>query len=265
MKRICLIGTSHLACWKEAWDELDASYSDQTSLTFFGANGARMFSRNAWGISERALVPRNDKVALSIGRTSKGLDRIEVEHYTHFVLVGFNFGFRNVLPIFLNYGLVRHAIARPNINLISSACLREAADSALLETPAMSMRKLLFNLTDKPIYIATHPCFDERVLRSQTLKSGIYYSALASALETDYLKDIYSYFEERARKVAADNRACLLMQNPSTMAYAGFTKSEFGQNGVSFNDYVHRDDDVSHKNKTYGEICLKQLFNSLDI
>lgn len=262
-----MIGSSHLACWKWAWDDWDKQ-SDQVALTFFGANG-----RGIGDFKVRAgrLVPGSEVLLKSVQRTSGGITKIEVDRFTDFVIVGLHFGFHRVLPLFQNHGLFRHLGYRPSVNLMSSACVHKSIDSLLLGSPAMGLRDKIRALTDKPIFLATTPCLAEVVLqKGSDYRSGAYCAAFGPVLETEYLSDIFSIFEQRARRIAAEADVELLMQEAVTMAYPGFTRLEYNENGLGFSSQRSgflklNGQDVSHMNRDYGRVCLEQLCRSLPV
>lgn len=260
MKRICLIGSSHLACWKLAWDETKAEYADKVSLTFFGASGRGLAEAN---ISGRTLVPHKEKLLKFIKQTSGGRNSVEIDKYTHFVIVGLEFSFSCVCSLFINFGLQRHLPIRPRIRLISSACLDQCLDDSLRKASALLLHKKLKSLTDHPIFIVPNPCVAEDAVKPGWSGFGVSYADFAPVVEMGYMQDIYSIFERRAEKIASENELNLLMQDPHSMAFPGFTKSEYSRGGIGFVKASSSPRDVKHMNKAYGKLCLEQMLRAI--
>lgn len=258
MNRVCLVGNSHIVCWKQAWDEWVGEKRSGCELTFFGASGKGMMDLK---VAPGKLVPGNAMLKSSIEQTSNGLGCIEVDRFSHFVIVGMNLGFRRTLPIFRSNGIFRHSIFRPSVNLISRACLDQSVDSVLCAVPAMALRKKIQKLTDKPVYIASTPClaeeaFPEEIFGTETMPE-------ATVDTSVYMRDIYSIYEERIQNLAAISELTLLMQEYSTMACHGFTKSEYCRGGVGFGKASVSASDLKHMNKAYGTVCLNQMFGAI--
>ena len=87
--RVCILGNSHVACIKVAWDELGKSHTDYC-LTFCAAPGRRL---DAMELSGDHLVPSNPQLRRDILTTSGGRDSIAIRDHDAFCIVGLGFRF----------------------------------------------------------------------------------------------------------------------------------------------------------------------------
>lgn len=84
MKRVCVLGNSHAACLKLAWDEGHHLHS-QFSLTFFADRRAGLM-----GLQPRdgMLVPDSERLRSIIEYTSGGLSEVDLQAYDAVLVVG---------------------------------------------------------------------------------------------------------------------------------------------------------------------------------
>lgn len=71
--KICLIGNSHIACVKKAWDSLSSNYHSD-SITFFGSHADTLLNTKG---KNNKLIPTNEQVQNSFKITSNGHTEID--------------------------------------------------------------------------------------------------------------------------------------------------------------------------------------------
>ena len=149
--RLCVIGNSHVAALKTAWDRLKPDRPD-FSLTFFAAKTILLRHLKIEG---GTLEPTDESVADMLSYTSGGQRRIEVGAYGQFLVSGLQFK----LP----------ALARHYSAAVAEAALRKAYEKSLNATIAGMLR----TLTPAAIHIAHNPlpCRTDVKLHKQEYRS----------------------------------------------------------------------------------------------
>lgn len=98
-RRICVLGNSHLGAAARGWLRV-AEHHPGHELTFFGAPWDLMGQLDVDG---DALVPRTERLAKKIRRSSGGLDRIVPADYDRIILYGLQFGPRRIVQLYRNF------------------------------------------------------------------------------------------------------------------------------------------------------------------
>src|ERR1700748_2002214 len=87
---ICVIGNSHTAAFKQAWDNRAPAVADGVSLTFFAARSQYL---DTLVYEPGAFVSRDPELSERLRLTSGGKDRIDLADYDAFVLIGMGYRF----------------------------------------------------------------------------------------------------------------------------------------------------------------------------
>ena len=82
--RVCIIGTSHLACLKLGWDKIKDQFPDD-EVVFFGAPGGLLRHLRA---NNGKLISIDRKLTRSLAFTSGGASEIDPTAYDAIVLFG---------------------------------------------------------------------------------------------------------------------------------------------------------------------------------
>jgi hypothetical protein len=85
--KLCIIGNSHVACLKSAWDALPR-YHEEFDCAFFGSPGAGM---NALYLEDGRLKAGTDKLRQDLRFTSGGQEAVRIGDYDAFLIVGVGF------------------------------------------------------------------------------------------------------------------------------------------------------------------------------
>lgn len=83
--KIAIIGNSHVAAWKLAWDEKSNELNGSFEIVFFASRGANLLKM---GLDSDCLVPTDEDVAADLKHTSKGEVCIDPSEFDLFLVVG---------------------------------------------------------------------------------------------------------------------------------------------------------------------------------
>ena len=226
--RICILGNSHAACLKLAWDHLTKDHPDR-ELVFFAARGLDLrFLR----VSGNALVTNKPRVAESISFTSGGADKVEVDCF----------------DAFLTYAL---ALRVPDLDSrLSSAVKSQACKDALGRSLNLRICRMIRQVSDAPIYIGHNPQPASRdELPSDQMKYAEVYGLLAK--EVDVAK---------ANLVFQPPETLVNSWNTRPELAKGSTRLDIGDDR---SNEPHPDNDVTHLNMDFGLIYLEHLFKEV--
>jgi hypothetical protein len=224
MRRVCVIGNSHTACLKLAWDSLQSKYP-QIGLTFFAQRGSGMADlkpRNG------ALIPTSDGLKKAIKHTSGGYSQINLQDFDVVLAVGLTCGY----PLAVSH--------------YSYAAARQTLLDLTPHTTAFNLIGKIRQISDIPIFVAHQP------LRSCPGEPDG---------ELD-LKPYRRLIDDLNNELMQDAGATLLMQPAQTIANQFFTRPEFAVGSMRLDigdlspDVEHSADPRSHMNARYGDIYL---------
>lgn len=226
---ICILGNSHIACLKSAWDALGTDRPPYR-LTFFGSPGGGMRELTLEG---DRLVPAVDRVKNDLRLTSGGLEAVPLADFAAFLLVGL--------------GLHTPVRDRRLSQAVLGASLREPLDVTLMIRLARSIR----SASDVPVFIAATP-FKTRAARRQVM-NALPPRAMAEALTALY----------------TDVGLRFLPQPEATLKDVWATRDEFLKDAPRLQranqgrgGQFDADQEV-HMNTEYGKIYLQAFFESL--
>jgi hypothetical protein len=222
--RVCVIGNSHAACFKLAWDTLQDRYPNET-LTFFAARGFRIAALEP---RDGQLFPTSEQLLRTVTHTSGGRRTIDPNAYDVLLIIGLNAGYPQT------FGHYSYAVAR-------QALLDQTPSSM-----AVDLIQKVRQVSDIPILLAHQPLprHDENA-GGQTDPEP--YRRIIKALNDEILRD---------------QGAILLEQPASTRTHCFFTRPEFavGSKRLDIGDQwsydAHREDQRTHMNANYGAIYL---------
>ena len=253
MKRVCVIGNSHLACMKLGWDRMRQRHPG-CEITFFGSRGALCQHLQ---LCDRRLIPANDVLAADLRWISGGLTAIALDDFDAFVLMAMQFAPTRVSQVARQFSYVDVRLD-PRKRLISRECFLQSAFDGLRNSIAVSVAEKIRSAVSKPIVIVPQPHVSAAWRETETYRTGF---GNAPAGCWPLLGEIW---QDCALKAARAVAAEALLQPGETMVDSFFTEHRFCKASVMLADGLateHPEDDFVHMNAEYGEIVLDALFS----
>lgn len=239
--KVCIVGNSHIACVKKAWDSSEASLSEKFTLTFFGSHADTLLNTTS---DEYGIYPSTEQVCNSFKLTSGGHDHISFDKYDALVLHGFSPSFRNYLSL-SNY-LEKHSVTSRfrdecffNISLTMGKMIESALKSKL------------------PVYITPRPCVSynkqEEIVEKDKISEEVYGKVMS------FVKDGFK------------SKSLIYIPQPvETLMYYNFTNKKYNEAGIGLgavpkndNSHVLSSSNLTHMNELYGKVYLESLFSRL--
>jgi hypothetical protein len=243
MKKVCLIGNSHLGVLRSAWEN---DLSDQYTgfdFTYFGAAGAGLGKVVCEG---GYISPNDDGVRKSFLTTSGGENSIAIENYDAFILHGVGF------PLKAIYQMLHKVSCSLNDSrqFVSSGCLEACFESVLEAQPFKMLFDYICDIVPAPVIVSMAPMWSE--------------------LEVDNAPDQYSLIVDQQNLISTcflnalntvfpSNKARILLQQADTKASEFFSKKQYSMGYAS-----HNIRDFGHMNNEYGAIVVKNILLELE-
>jgi hypothetical protein len=223
VRRVCLIGNSHSACLKLAWDSLKVRYP-QITLTFFAQRGAGIADLEP---RDGVLVPATEPLKKAITHTSGGHSQIDLQDFDAVLIVGLTCG----------YPLV-------NSHYSYAAALQTLRDLTP-KTVAFELIDKIRRISDLPIFVVHQPLRSHFGEPDREHDLGPY-RRLVDALNDELMQDV---------------GAILLRQPAQTITNCFYTRPEFavGSLRLDIGGNLTGTDAAnphSHMNERYGDIYL---------
>ncbi len=229
MKKIALIGNSHIACIREAWVENPRNMN----IVFFGSHSNSLLNTSN---KNNKIVATNDVVSNNLKMTSGGLGLIDIGDYDLIVLHGLMSTPNSFLHlkraknsnIFYSSEVIRHT--NPYFKSISYHLVKEIRKSS-----------------NVPIFISHVPY--------PATKNP--YPAVDPAEHNEFV--------EMLESTIADDNIFVLSQHPDTIIDFRHTKEKYSKGSKRLNvqevkgTKQHPEDDIAHMNKEFGDLYLQNL------
>ncbi|SDD84579.1 hypothetical protein [Kordiimonas lacus] len=268
MKKLCVIGTSHVGALKTGWDAIKAEQSDW-DIVFFGAPD--------FGVTERLRhVKRRGSKLVSVEKytreyfkvTSGGQAEIDLEAYDCFLVQGAGIGINLIMrTIYSFFRSERHAMSGGNV-LVSEACFSDAVKGLFLSSVAARLADEIAAAVDTPAYLVPSPCPSEGLLSATKTSKKVWmeimrnWQKIHAAGDHIVLEDQY-----RAGLDAVRAQGYRLIDIPAEFYSAPcFTKHEYCKGSEWLQDAKYEaspDDDYLHMNGRYGATLLKSFFETV--
>jgi hypothetical protein len=228
--RLCILGDSHVACLKLAWEERRASFPG-LELTFFASRQSRLKELRIHGKQLRPLTP---DVAQDIAITSGGATSIDPSLFDAFLVVGLGFAVPELLAS----------------AFYSERFLTECLVAAYEQRPVRVVVARLQKVTDKPILIAHAP--------------------LRAASENEPTLVDYETIRIRLASVVGAHNLTLVPQATRTIGANQQTKLAFTTDSPRLKvgdprqrQAMHQEHDRMHMNLDYGRHFLDAVVGAL--
>ncbi len=228
--KLCVIGNSHIASLKVAWDkELHRQYPEIQPV-FFGARGGMLFFLRT---SRRKLLSIDEDLSKSLRFTSGGDGEIDPKLFDAFLIYGVDSDVQDMLGL-------------------ENGAFSEAVQQATFEEfwqgrPALKLALKLRSITDKPIYVGLQPLPSSNAI-------------------PDLPANAYGGFCAKSAELVFQPLALTLVGQPGhTLADGGCTNAAFanGSDLLQANPEMagakHDAADTIHMNADFGAIWLREF------
>lgn len=243
MTRICLIGNSHLAALKHGAEVLGPI--DGVSLEFYGCAG-RIFKE--FDVDGGFVTPRQEVTRRLWQQTSMGHERIELDRFDQFVIVGFA-GPNLANKLVTRY--VTHDMGdAARRKLVSTALWVELVRHEARREVGVWLASAIARETGRPVKLVPSPRRARAILAVSKQMMRLHASGDAERVCRLY-------------DIACDRLApgIEMMRQPTvTVVDHLFTNDEFNEGTLGLvAGYEQPPFDSSHMNPLYGAICLREL------
>jgi hypothetical protein len=224
VKQVCVIGNSHSACFKLAWDSLNVRYPD-IALTFFAHRGQRI---GALAPRNGKLVPTSERLKTVMQHTSGGHSAIDFRDFDVVLIVG------TACAYPLTQGHFSFAVARQTLL------------DVIPNSVAFDLIKKIRQISDIPVFVAHQPLLRHMGEPSDEIDLGPY-RKLVKFLNDEFMQDM---------------GAVVLKQPAQTITDYFFTRPEFAVGskrldiGIDSPDADLLADSRTHMNVRYGDVYL---------
>lgn len=227
MKNICLLGNSHTACLKKAWEKLSV---DELEINFFAHQGQGM---SGLVVKNMELVATNNKLKEALERSSGGISTIDPNAYDAVILVGLG-----LEVLHLN-----------SMRRYSKAVIDATYDDYVKQTLLFKLANQIRTISDKSIYVLHSPL---KAKKSEPSGTRLYCESLAlTARPFEALRDV---------SLVAQPSATIVEDRFTSLEYSkSALKLNLGEIDV---DYI---EDGAHMNVSFGEQWLQQLIQAVSV
>lgn len=230
--KICVIGNSHLASLKVAWDEIGSDFQD-VELTLFGSPN-RGIARLSVDDEKCGLTCSIPGIRAHLEQTSGGLNWIDYAAYDAFLLYG----------LFLTVPLLDMRL--------SSAVVKQALEDSVFNSTACRTARKLNKLGEKPLFCSAEP-----------LTSETRFEKLQAVPDEDKLIDLDTIHDQFSDLLKSQNIR-FLRQPPETLGPTFSTLTAYSKNSVRLiGGDAHLKKDIRHMNAEYGRAYLEHAIPKL--
>lgn len=249
MTKLCLIGNSHLAAIKLAWDDVaQQPHYRHMEMDFFSS------PQNSIGelaYSDNRLMPTTPAMKKMLMLTSGGKESIDLAGYDCFLLYGLTLNAKNLYMLLQKHMPFSFNIAN-GAQCISRHLFSEVVFYRMQSFLAITMARRLTGYTSRPIYscLAPHPA--EKIRHTDTpvwsqIEGEDNFRMMADTLDQGIARTNGHGFT-------------LFRQPDHTVVDSIFTANEFSTDaprGLYKNfENGYSEDDTLHMNKNYGRALL---------
>jgi len=243
--RICVIGNSHLAALKQAWDQLTFDYRE-IELVFFGARASAMTHLE---VQNGCLVPTNEETRQDIYFTSGGQSLIDINGFDAVLLYGLACDTHIFSPALATHRVGN--IADTTRKIMSLSCFTRICEDRVRRSLMFKIASLVRSVSGVPIFISPSP-FPSRSCVEDT-------SGKWNILAANYCQPIQQGYYDGINRAFQSFEGIFLPQPGDTVTDFLFTKTQFSKGSIRLIEGLssaHPDDDYNHMNKDYGNAFL---------
>lgn len=257
MKRIVVVGNSHIIAMRDAWHIIKDDYP-RLNLNFFGTSGGifqhlRIDSEMRFGCVQGVELNPNQLAGL---RRDAGAETINLHDADAVIYVGFVSYERPIAKIIAEFNIDGLCSGSEGSRMSAAAYRDFVEDVARKAMPAEMwdgecIPSLVFVPTPRPSVdcsSGTLPIYEgwKRLIARN--------SEVANSLDV-YLDRLEEIFASRAIRMVRHPAAAL--------ADSGLTRSEFSRGSATFQANIHGAEDFFHMNRDYGRLQLIDTLSAL--
>jgi hypothetical protein len=244
---LCVIGNSHAAAVWQAWKSGAIAARPGFSMTVFAAQASTVELDHR----DRSLIPVNPTVSKMFAYTSGEKDRVEIDKYDAFLLVGLGIGI-DLARMFSRCSVVEH-LARGRAEIVvSHACLVEIIRAHNAKSTALKFAWQIREDSAAPILIYPTP------FRPETTLSEWNDPCLS---DRALLDNIVPRSIAAVSELASGNGCEVCWQHPATIALPGLTKARFAKGAVNLRASL--ENQSKHVNPEFAALSLLPILERL--
>ncbi len=236
--KVCVIGNSQISTIKLGWDASKARYP-AVELSFFGSIAQSLNSARADG---RSIVPTSKDLERAFRLTSGGSDRLCVDDYDIFLIVGSGLAVHWVVDLYAGFRTDDHV--NSDKYLLSRDAFRQAAHGALSGKAAMHIHRLLSDMGVERIALIPN------ALPSRTDHDYPNIGTWVEAEENGDDADLVSVFE--GYLTALEQAGTLVVRQPASTQH-GRTRTADRYSAIRSDGHV----DPIHTNAEFGSLLIE--------
>jgi len=228
--KICVLGNSHTASLKSAWDEIKFLFP-KIELIFFAAIGGELKHLK---LENGIFIPRTTSVLRSIRVTSHGIDSVDINAYDIFLLYGLNF----FVPS-LDHSITSKVKKLTCLDILSSSLIKKLSSEIRSES-------------SKPIFIGHSPQL-----------CGLSSTHLSRINKLNYTESL-----KLMRDTIGDSYGTIISQPEETLIHSWFTDPKFLSevfslvDGSNASGQLLSKTNIGHMNREFGRIWLEKFFTN---
>lgn len=254
MTRICVIGDSHIGPLKYALSQGTLQQGDHA--TFFACH-VRLLP-DLVGVNH-SLVAVTQELQERFRQFSGGLDRIDVDQYDRFILIGHGLWLGATLYFYSNF--VSDSMPGPigQKYLLSDHCYVEISEEVTSKCESLRVAKLIRAMCDKPITVIASPNPGFGLAEEEFAE---WYPPCHAALRNGDDRALAEIFCEACARISKKHSLKVIPPIPDVAANGLFNLREYSSLPVDLEAHpdIDRMNAVVHASDHYGMHLLKYIF-----
>ncbi len=249
-KSVCVIGNSHLAAVKLAWDEHARDYP-HISATMFGSPRASLRQTR---VKAGKIVPTSDIVTKNFRWTAK-TDDIDLAAYASFHIVACQISTWQMFNAYRRFGYFELKSRRAH--LVSKDSFRQGARERLAGATGLHLARLIRKGSGAPIQLC------KQAFPSEACVENPRKFPHDDIIKNGDIEELIDLHDQIVADLFKDLDVEIVPQPSVTVARPGLTKRIYSDNSVRLREGLsktHGENDYLHMNGLYGAEVLKQMF-----
>lgn len=250
--KICILGNSHLASIKLGWEESKSLHVNY-KVDFFGAPSKNLKNLRQDG---HFLITDDEFTQSALKKTSKGREKIHLDDYDAFLIVGSGFGIVQASIIMETHGYIGEQTQIISQYTLSESCFQDALSDSLKNSTGMFVYNMICESIDKKNVFLLEQAYPTKQISQP---NQIYNNSSKSNLEL--ANKIYI----RIKKQMSAKSINILCQPVETKDGEIHTREKYSIGSVRLlNGNPHPETDFMHMNEQFGKLALLEFFKHLN-